>query len=240
MQWRSPRLTQALADATELWLETDVSDDPAAMAPLMLKYGVDPAKPLSKRLAPADYAKLDAAAKVAGMPGAQAIDTFRPWLASVTLGVVPLIKAGYDLHSGVEARLKADAASQGDAIKFFETLDEQCRAFAELPPAVEQKLLLSTLDAIAETPSALDKLVAAWAAGDVGALDTASNGRLRDRYPDVYRILVTDRNRRWAELIRDRLAGKGVSLVAVGASHVVGPDSLQTQLAKLGIESERR
>jgi uncharacterized protein YbaP (TraB family) len=35
------------------------------------------------------------------------------------------------------------------------------------------------------------------------------------------------------------LKGSGVQLIAVGAAHLVGPDSVQAQLAKRGIKAER-
>jgi uncharacterized protein YbaP (TraB family) len=35
------------------------------------------------------------------------------------------------------------------------------------------------------------------------------------------------------------LKGSGVQLIAVGAAHLAGPDSVQAQLAKRGIKVER-
>jgi uncharacterized protein YbaP (TraB family) len=62
---------------------------------------------------------------------------------------------------------------------------------------------------------------------------------MRTDYPDVYRLLLVDRNQDWANQLKTRLAGSGVSFVAVGAGHLAGPDSLQAQLKKLGIKAER-
>ena len=51
-------------------------------------------------------------------------------------------------------------------------------------------------------------------------------------YPDLYRLLLVDRNQDWANQLKTKLAGSGVSFVAVGAGHLTGPDSLQAELAK--------
>ena len=52
-QWRSDALDKAIAEAKELWLELPTTD-PQAMAgemmPLVAKYGLSPATPLSKSL----------------------------------------------------------------------------------------------------------------------------------------------------------------------------------------------
>jgi uncharacterized protein YbaP (TraB family) len=62
---------------------------------------------------------------------------------------------------------------------------------------------------------------------------------MQSDYPDVYKLLLVDRNRDWASQLKTKLAGSGVSFVAVGAGHLVGPDSVQAQLAKLGVKAER-
>ena len=48
------------------------------------------------------------------------------------------------------------------------------------------------------------------------------------------------RNQAWAAALQAKLAGSGVSFVAVGAGHLVGPDSVQAQLKKRGIEAVRQ
>ena len=57
--------------------------------------------------------------------------------------------------------------------------------------------------------------------------------------PEFYDAILTRRNQGMADKIADVLAGEGVSFVAVGAAHLVGPDSIQALLAKKGIRSAR-
>jgi hypothetical protein len=57
--------------------------------------------------------------------------------------------------------------------------------------------------------------------------------------PELYDRLMTRRNQDFARQIKAKLAGKGVSFVAVGAGHLAGPDSVQVQLKKLGVKAKR-
>jgi uncharacterized protein YbaP (TraB family) len=63
---------------------------------------------------------------------------------------------------------------------------------------------------------------------------------MRREAPELHRVLLADRNAAWAKAIAERLKGSGVSFVAVGAAHLVGPDAVQAELAELGVKSERR
>lgn len=236
--WRSPKIDEAFRDADDVVMEIEQPEDPATTRALMLKYGVDPAAPLSTKLKPESYAKLQAAAQGMGFPP-QALEPMRPWLAALTVSLTPLLKAGYDPESGVEKLLTAQAKAAGKPIAAFETMEQQVRFFADMTPTQETQLLDSTLDEIDEGPAKIDALVAAWAAGDQDELKRQMVDEMQTDYPDVYKLLLVDRNRDWANQLKTRLAGSGVSFVAVGAGHLAGPDSLQAQLAKLGIKAER-
>lgn len=235
--WRTPAIDKALAEADELWIEVE-ADDPAAMQPLVRRYGLDPANPLSSKLTPVQKTRLDAAAAGMGASGA-ALEPLRPWLAALTLSMGPLVKAGYDPASGVEAKLKAAARDAGTPIRTLETLEQQIGFFADLPPAVEMAFLMSALDEMETGPAMLDALVAAWSAGDVQALDALMVADLAADYPELHEALLVRRNKDWAGQIQTLLDGKGVSVIAVGVAHLVGDDSVQAQLAGRRIAVER-
>lgn len=57
--------------------------------------------------------------------------------------------------------------------------------------------------------------------------------------PETARILLTERNVRWAAELKDRLSRPGVVFVAVGAGHLTGENSVQNLLTKHGIKVER-
>jgi uncharacterized protein YbaP (TraB family) len=63
--------------------------------------------------------------------------------------------------------------------------------------------------------------------------------QMRVEYPELYDVILTQRNVRWTETLTQELAGSGVDFVAVGAAHLVGPESVVAMLAERGIVAER-
>ena len=236
-QWRSPKITKAFQAADDVVMEIEQPEDVASVQALMAKYGVDQTTPLSRKLKPEAYAKLQAAAQGLGL-APQTLESMRPWRAALTVSLTPLLRAGYDPDSGVEKLLTAQAKAAGKPISAFETLEQQVRFFADMTPAQEVQLLESTLDEIDDGPAEIDALVAAWAAGDQTELKRQMVDSMRGDYPDLYKLLLVERNKDWARQLKTKLDGSGVSFVAVGAGHLAGPDSLQVQLKALGIRAK--
>lgn len=238
--WRTPRVQAAIDASDTLYLEiVEVGDEPAKMAPLVQQYGIDPANPLSGKLTAEELAKLDAAARTMGLTAAQ-MEPMRPWLAALTLSVTPLLKAGYDPNAGVDKLLHAHFTQAGKPVKAFEQVEQQLRFFADLPPELELTFLRKTLDDYAEASTLLDQLAGAWARGDVETIDRVMIEEMKDASPELYKVLIVDRNADWAGQIEQLMAGSGTAFVAVGAGHLVGSDSVQAQLEARGLEVERR
>jgi uncharacterized protein len=237
--WHEGKVETALAQSKELMLEAAGLDDPAVIQPLVKAYGLDPAHPLSGKLAEKDRPKLAAAAAAMGLPP-QALEPMQPWLVALTLSMAPAIKAGYDPKSGVEMSLMGMARAGGWPIAGLETPERQIRYLAEMSPQTQVGFLASTLDDMDGAAAQLDAMVAAWSAGDTAGLEKIFVTEMKDDYPEVYESLVVRRNEAWAQVLAEKLKGAGVSFAAVGAGHTVGPDSVQAQLAKLGIRAERQ
>jgi uncharacterized protein YbaP (TraB family) len=238
-RWHYPALDEALAASSALYVEED-DDDPATMQPLVMQYGMDARHPLSARLDDADRARLDGAAKAIGLPGgAAALDPMKPWLAALTITVAPIVKAGYDPASGADRQLEQEFRAAGKPVDAFETAERQIRYFADLPPSLQTDLLRNVLDDYAKGPAQIRTLVHAWQAGDVATIAKTVNGSMREHYPGLYKALLVERNRNFARQIAALLQRGGTVFVAVGAAHLAGPDSVQAQLAKLGIATRR-
>lgn len=238
-QWRYPALDKALAASGKLYVEED-DDDPVTMQLLVLQYGMDLQHPLSGKLDAAARARLDAAAKAAGVAGGSAtLDAMRPWLAALTISVAPIVKAGYAPKSGADKQLERAFRAAGKPVGAFETAEQQIRLFADLSPALQLDLLRNALDDYAEGPAQIGKLIGYWQSGNVAAIAENVNGGMRRHYPELYQVLLVDRNRAWAKRIKALLEGRGTIFVAVGAGHLAGPDNVLVQLRKLGIATER-
>jgi uncharacterized protein YbaP (TraB family) len=239
LQWRSAKIDKALASADELILEINDVDDQAAMTGLIQRYGLDLKTPLSTLLSDAEKARLGEVAKDLGLPVA-AFDAMKPWLAGLQISVAPLLKAGYDPKAGVEILLKAEAQKAGKPVGQLETSEQQIRFFDGMPREAQLAYLRQSLKDYDRTVPMLDGLAASWAKGDVRAIERDMVRDMRRESPGLYKLLLTDRNADWARQIKAKLKGKGVTFIAVGAAHLAGPDSVQVQLRKLGVQVRRR
>ncbi len=235
--WNKAKVMKAVADSTELWLEISDIDNQATVTPLIQQYGFDKKKSLSTKLNFAQNSKLARVAAQYNTPLAN-LEPMKPWMVALTFAVLPLQKAGYDPNAGVDLLLKAQAEKKGEKIYGFETMEQQVQFFADLPETDQIAFLEATLDDAGEGLALLDKLANAWLNGDNKTIADLLVGELKAKEPAVYQKLLVERNIRWSEKIAEILNRSGIQLVAVGAAHVVGPDSVQAQLSKRGIKVE--
>ena len=237
--WHYPALDSALKTSDSLTIElTDA--DPAHMQALVMQYGLDPTHPLSGLLTPAENTTLATAAAAADIPGgAQTLDMMRPWLAAMTLSVAPLVKAGLDPAHGVDKLLQTQMTEAGKPVSGLETAEQQIGFLADLPAPLQLDFLRSTLHDVDKDSAELTTLIGAWKAGDTDAIARLEDDDIRKESPALYKTLVVDRNKVWANKIAAMLQQPGTVFIAVGAAHLAGPDSVQAQLGKLGITTTR-
>ena len=84
-----------------------------------------------------------------------------------------------------------------------------------------------------------DELISDWARGDTEALAKTLVHDF-DRFPDLYRSLIVDRNRKWADEIGALLDDDQNYLIVVGALHLVGDDSVIELLRTRGHPAKRQ
>ncbi len=239
--WRYPALNQALADSRTLYIEV-TDDNQANMTALVLQHGMDFAHPLNTLLNHSDMLRLGNAANKAGVPGGmQTLNVMRPWLAALTIATAPLLKAGLDPAHGVDKQLRSQMITAGKTVLGLETAEQQIHFLADMPQSVQLAMLRSTLRDFDRASIQLTELIDAWKAGDVAAIARLEDEEMRQKEPMLYQRLLVQRNQSWATRIGDLLRHEqGTIFIAVGAAHLAGPDSVQAQLRKLGIEAERQ
>jgi uncharacterized protein YbaP (TraB family) len=238
MTWFDDAVKTAFDRSDEVKLEL-VMPDPAAMQGLVQSTGVAPpgTPPLTERLPVAKRAAFAKAVVDAGLP-ADALDRYKPWLAATQLSIAPLSKLGYDATNGPEQVITAAAKAAGKPLTGLETAEQQLGYFSKLSDGAQISFLTSTMDELPKAADTMARMVDDWAAGRPDRLARDMNESLKDS-PEVAKVLLVDRNKRWAEWIRQRLAKPGTVFVAVGAGHLAGADSVQAQLAKAGVTARR-
>ena len=238
--WRFPALEKALDDSGTLYIEL-TDDDPATMTALVMRRGMDLAHPLDTQLDHAEMLRLGNAANKAGVPGGvQTLNMMQPWLAALTIATAPLLKAGLDPEHGVDKQIKSQMSTAGKTVLGLETAEQQIGFLADMPRAVQLALLRSTLRDYEGASIQLTALIDAWKTGDTDTIARLEDEEMRQKEPQLYQRLLVQRNQSWAARIGDLLRHEhGTVFIAVGAAHLAGPDSVQAQLQKIGIDARR-
>lgn len=238
LRWFQGRVKQAFDSSDEMVTEIGTMPDPASIQPIIMNYAVLPAGPTLTEKLPADKrAAFTKAVEASGLP-AQAVDRFRPWFAASQLSLVALMKAGYNPASGAEATLDAAAKAANKPVSGVESIEMQFGFFNSLSEAAQIQFLTESIEQLENVETAFAPMIDAWAKGDADALATIMNDAMRSS-PELSKMLLADRNARWAEWIQTRLTKPGVVFMAVGAGHLAGPDSVQTMLKARKIKSKR-
>ncbi|MDB5453262.1 MAG: hypothetical protein JWO33_1840 [Caulobacteraceae bacterium] len=238
VDWAPKPLTDALAAADDLWFEipldaasqADIADQAARNALL------PPGQRLSGLLDPTSRARLKRIARRLRMP-VEDIDPLQPWMAEVRLSIGMLQTQGGLSNEGVEEQLAAIAPPRVQR-RSFETGRQQIGILSGDDLATQLTSLKETLRELDRDPNAYRRMLRAWLAGDVRALDREAVEPIRKATPKSYKSLVLDRNRAWIEIIAGRLAGSGRTVMVVGAGHLVGPDSVPALLRARGLAVE--
>ena len=236
--WFNDEVRAAFDTSDELVLEAIVPENPAEMAPLVLRYAVDPqGRRLSERLSPERYAALTEAMARVGVP-AETLDRLEPWFAAMTLAAAAGQQLGISAEHGTERVLMRAAAERNIPVGELEGVEWQLRLFDEMPERQQLEQLEQALDDAANLTQEMAPMLAAWSTGDVEALVGFINDN-HARDPVLHRLIFTDRNAAWARWIEERLERPGTVFLAVGAGHLAGDDSVQAALASRGLTARR-
>jgi uncharacterized protein len=229
---------KAAFDASSELLTEMIEPDEQTTQKVILSKALDPDGPaLSQKLSPDARKAYEAAMASVGLPVA-AFEPFEPWMAAMMLAILPLQKLGYDPNSGVEKQLEAAAKSPAKTRTAFETLEEQIGFFDQLPEQQQIDFLNETVKEVGNAGATLDAMVKVWGEGKPDELAALMNREL-GKYPEIAKVLLSDRNARWAKTIKARLDKPGTVFVAVGAGHLAGKDSVQDYLKAEGLEATR-
>lgn len=238
-QWRTPTFDQAANEAGTLVVETIVDDkNPQAFAAELFRLSYSPGlPPLLDRVRPERRERLKAAIAKSGIPPA-ALDGMESWAAAFTLLQLQFHELGLTGNDGVESTLRSGFTSAGKPVEQLETNSEQLGFFDTLPEAAQRELLEGAVEEPATAKRQFDSMLKAWVEGDVGAMARTFNAELKSS-PELREALLRRRNANWSRWVESRLAQPGTVLMAVGAGHLAGDDSVIAMLKKRGLKVQR-
>lgn len=240
LTWHSPAVDKALEEAKAVYFETNTEGDPTVFREIVERLGkYEPSQRLSDRLSLEDLEKLKAALAKLDLP-LIALESMRPWYAGIVISEAVVRRAGYDVTSGVESVLRPAAEAGGKEIRFLETVEQQMASFATLPEPVQIRFLTGGLAQIDTASEELGNLVNAWKKGDVDGLTKLLIDDDLGTIPELYDALLKHRNANWTPEIDSLMKSEtGTFLIAVGAAHLIGKDSVISMLEPLGYRAER-
>jgi uncharacterized protein len=238
LSWFDEAVKEAFDASDELKIEVVLPENTASIGPAFVAAASYPAgTTLTSRLSPEQLTTYQAGLQRFGIPAA-ALDPYEPWFVGLQLAQGLYAAMGMTPDSGAEKTLTTAATAAGKSISGFETVEDQLGFLDGTPESEQIGGLLMFFERAGEARGMVDRLLASWTEGKPEDTAAVMNEGMVNS-PETVRILLTDRNRRWADTLKARMDQPGTVFVAVGAGHLAGDNSVQTFLAERGLTAER-
>jgi uncharacterized protein YbaP (TraB family) len=238
-QWRTAKFNQAVANSQQLVVETIVDlQQPTEILAAKRNLGYSPGlPPIVDRVPPTKVGLLRSTIAKSGVPE-KYFNSMETWLAAFELLGVRFREIGLKGEEGPEQTLRNEFQAARKPIGQLETNTEQLGYFDKLPESAQRLLLEGAI----EEPKSMDndfaRMLASWSKGDVKAISVSFNRELSVS-PPLKEALLHRRNANWSRWVERRMASPGSVMVAVGAGHLAGPDSLVAMLKNEGYKVRR-
>ena len=238
-QWRTQKFDKALDGSQQLIVETIVDDkDPTKIMSVLASLGfASGLPPIAERVPAEKRGALEAAITKSGLPKA-AFDRMKTWTAAFILLGDQFRNMGLKGGEGVESILRGKFAAEGKPVGELETNAEQLGFFNALPEKAQRALLEGALDQDKGMDRQFASMLRAWANGDVEGIAKTFDKDLSDS-PELRQTLIRQRNANWSKWIEKRMAQPGAVMIAVGAGHLAGTESVIAMLQRDGYRVRR-
>src|SRR5215469_5356761 len=161
----------------------------------------------------------------------------RPSLAAIVMETSALQASHYSRAGGVDLQLWDYANAQHKDIETFETIEEQLALLMPKDEKLETEEFEAELKEVKTNSGEIGALVDAWCDGRMAEVARLMNQGLSTT-PGAMKLLIDDRNARWAKRLDTMLAEPHTYFVTVGAGHLGGPHGLPALLKAHGYRVE--
>ncbi|MEP3890065.1 MAG: TraB/GumN family protein [Hellea sp.] len=240
LDWQKDDMRAAFKESGTVFFEVDTGrDGQIEAAVLMTSLGMrKDGLRLSDGLDSYQLKLLDAAAHNGDLTIAS-LDSMKPWLASEFLTVAAATNAGLSPDLSADEALKSRARREQKNVIYLETIEDQVRVSADQPDSIQMALLTETLEGFNSLGQDLTTVAKSWAVGRTDFLTREMVVPLKSKSPLFYDALITKRNETWSQQFVRFMEGSGTGFAAVGASHLLGEDSVNEMLRAQGYEVSR-
>ena len=235
-----PVMEKIYAASSTVVFETDMDEmDSPEIQQKIVTYGRVPAgQTLQQQLSPPTWQRLQHRMAMLKIPE-ENLTRMKPWLCALTLTVADLERLGFLARYGLDEHFYTRAKQDKKEIIPLESVDFQLSLFYSQSRQEQEEFLLQTLDDLQLADSSSAEMKSAWENGDgeklYGLIAKSFAG-----YPHLYKRLVLQRNKNWLPILEKILRREPVTLVVVGAGHLVGPDSVVDLLRRQGYSVVQR
>jgi uncharacterized protein len=172
------------------------------------------------------------------------IESLRPWLLGVLVSVTEVQAQGLDAD-GIDKHFIKKASADNKPVRELETPETQVELLAGFTPELQEKMLAKALADVDRIKGEVEKVTAAWKAGDAKAMEEVMLTNPVKRFPEAKAVLekvFDERNVKMAEKIEKMLKGTESCFVVVGAGHLVGQKGIIKLLEdkKYSVEQVKR
>ncbi len=232
-------LDAAYKDADLLVEELDLAEmaDPTSQMAMLSRGMLPSATPLDKVISPETYTLVTKRITALGLP-MEPFKLLKPWTIALMLQAVEWQHAGLDPELGLDKHFYDRAQTDKKTVQGLETTEFQISRFDGMTMAQQERLLAESLKDVDAEMANMTKLVTAWRAGDVPAVEQIVLTEIKDD-PMLYQRLLVERNKTWLPKIEALFARRGHAFVVVGAAHLVGPDGVVAMLRAKGYKVEQ-
>ncbi|MGV8959340.1 MAG: TraB/GumN family protein [Stenotrophomonas sp.] len=237
----SADVEQAFSAARRLVFELSPQemDSPTLPAQMLQAAVREDGRQLKDDLDAATWARLQAYARANAMP-LDRLAGMKPWFVGLSISLAQMAKQGLDPRSGLDRYLMGRAGEAGKPAAGLETAAGQIAMLDGMDALEQRQLLREALEQAERGDADGQRLYEAWRRGDEALLWKDMAQQMKRGYPQLYRRINVDRNNAWVPQLEQQLkAGRGTTLVVVGALHLLGSDGVVEKLRARGYAVER-
>jgi uncharacterized protein YbaP (TraB family) len=240
IDWTAPEIDAAMQDSDVFVFEVPVDEGAIALERnYVIKNGLMPTgASLRRLLTRREYLVYSTILIRAGLRP-EVFEHYRPWLASIVLGLAYLHPDNVASLTGADDALVRFAQANRRELRYFETVDQQMALLSNANEVAQILSLKRLIQTLPRTRSQSDELFESWTAGDADRLEALIRGYFNG-YPVIEDKLLGSRNRVWMSQIKQFVeAGDKNALITVGAAHLGGENGLLSLLCAEGYDVKR-
>ena len=238
--WNTPEIDAAMRASDVFVFEVPVDERALENEKaFILQYGLLPrGVSLSSALTPSEFQVYSAVLRRAGLKPEQ-YSRYRPWLASVVLGLSYLHPQEIASLKGADDLLLSYAQTNGREVRYFETVEQQMDLLSRTNDYAQLRALKHLIRNLPQMRTQENELFESWVAGDADRLAGLIMGYF-EGYEMAQNAMIDSRNRSWLNHIREFLSSSDKTvMVTVGAAHIGGENGLVQLLCTEGFGVER-